>query len=360
MASLFACAVREGGATCWGDRKLLGNGKVEVLSGAAMPSAVAGIEDAEDVALGTSHGCLLRRGGAVACWGAGSGDRFGVGPSPTNKYVVAPLPVRGLPVAAQVVAGEGHTCARTPSGQVLCWGSNAQGETGGPADGLPQVVEAPTIVEGIEDAVALSAGEHRTCALRRSGDVSCWGTPLSALYTPCSPDKKNSSCRLPPREERAALEAGRKPTNVPDLHGAVEISSTDNFTCGRMPSGEIVCTGLDTLSALGDARSEGRARTVHVPGIAHARRLAVGAWAACAVEDPGRVLCWGGGPIVGQQSPSTPRPVEGIADAVDVAVSTLSACAVTRSGEVRCWGDGDHGVTGRGATKDTSPAPVRL
>ena len=120
VASLVTCAARDGHAMCWGDRQLLGNGKEELFPGAALPSPVKGIDDAVGVAAGIGHGCILRRGGTVACWGAGSGDNFGVGPSSASQHVRAPLPVQGIADAEQIVAGGGHTCARTRGGRVLC------------------------------------------------------------------------------------------------------------------------------------------------------------------------------------------------------------------------------------------------
>ena len=219
VASLVTCAARDGHAMCWGDRQLLGNGKNEVVHGAALPSPVTGIDDAVDVAVGVSHGCVLRRGGAVACWGAGSGDRFGVGPSPASERVRAPLPVQGIADAEQLVAGGGHTCARSRSGRVLCWGDNDHGETSQPITRGSAVVSAPTAVEGIDDAAGLTTAEHRTCARRKSGEIDCWGTSVSALFAPCAPAEGCSARARPDAEQSAIIEAGRKPTAVPELRG---------------------------------------------------------------------------------------------------------------------------------------------
>ena len=318
MASLVTCAARDGHAMCWGDRQLLGNGKEEIFPGAALPSPVKGIDDAVGVAAGIGHGCILRRGGTVACWGAGSGDNFGVGPSPASQHVRAPLPVTGIADAEQLVAGGGHTCARTRAGRVLCWGENDHGETSQPVTSGRAVVAVPTAVEGLDDADALTTGEHRTCARRKSGEIACWGTSTSALSAPCAPGEGCSSRDKPAAEQSAILEAGRKPTAIPELRGALEIAAADDFVCGRMATGEIVCTGQDTVGVLGDGKTEKRFRTVRVPGIVGARRISVSWWAACAIDDTGRVLCWGSGPVVGPGPSGTPRVIDGVADAVEI------------------------------------------
>lgn len=125
-----------------------------------------------------------------------------------------------------------------------------------------------------------------------------------------------------------------------------------------MATGEIVCTGQDTVGVLGDGKTEKRFRTVRVPGIVGARRIAVAFWAACAVDDTGRVLCWGSGPVVGPGPSGTPRVIDGVADAVEISVSTLAACATTKQGEILCWGDGKGGQTGYGSTLETAARKV--
>ncbi len=181
---------------------------------------------------------------------------------------------------------------------------------------------------------------------------------MSALFAPCAPAEGCSARARPDAEQSAIIEAGRKPTAVPELRGALEISTADDFVCGRMTSGEIVCTGDDALGVLGDGKREKRTRTVRVPGIVGAQRISVSRWAACAVDDTGRVLCWGSGPVVGPDSSGTPRVIEGVAGAVDISVSTLTACAATKQGEILCWGDGKGGQTGHGATPQTAAQKV--
>jgi alpha-tubulin suppressor-like RCC1 family protein len=61
----------------------------------------------------------------------------------------------------------------------MCWGENGSGQLGnGSVDrhdraGVPCT---PTRVVGIADAVQVAVGGDHTCALRRSGQVSCWGS----------------------------------------------------------------------------------------------------------------------------------------------------------------------------------------
>ena len=62
-----------------------------------------------------------------------------------------------------------HTCALRRSGDVVCWGWNEFGQLG---DGTRRHSYAPVQVRGVEEAVSL----HPPCALLRSGEVRCWSS----------------------------------------------------------------------------------------------------------------------------------------------------------------------------------------
>ncbi len=93
-----------------------------------------------------------------------------------------PLPTPTLvPIgpATNVTAGYGHTCALETDGTVMCWGGRHEGALG---DGLPddESIAGPVQVAGLTDVTMIrSSWQTLNCALRRSGEVSCWGTDLA-------------------------------------------------------------------------------------------------------------------------------------------------------------------------------------
>jgi alpha-tubulin suppressor-like RCC1 family protein len=125
------------------------------------------------VAAGLSHTCAVTTGGAVLCWGLNVYGEVGIGTAAVTRVSV-PSPVVGLASGVAAVAvGQGHSCALTTGGAVLCWGGNYHGQLG---DGTTLTRTTPVAVSGLGSGVAgIAAGGDRTCALTDGGGVLCWG-----------------------------------------------------------------------------------------------------------------------------------------------------------------------------------------
>ncbi|TYL55419.1 hypothetical protein FXB39_03510 [Nocardioides sp. BGMRC 2183] len=122
---------------------------------AALPAAV------ESVAAGARHSCALTSAGRVWCWGAN--DRGQLGRDDVESSA-SPVLVEGVAGVVSVVAGETHTCARTP-GEVWCWGANGSGQLG---DGTTQDRHLPvrSLAAGV---TRVAAGRAHTCAVADAG-----------------------------------------------------------------------------------------------------------------------------------------------------------------------------------------------
>jgi Regulator of chromosome condensation (RCC1) repeat len=141
--------------------------------------AVGGVAGA--VALG-GHSCALLHGGEVACWGhrlnGARGD--GVVEKPGDPLKATPdtftaSRVLGVTDAIALAESGVFACALRRTGSVVCWGQNRDGELGtGERSVTPHA--QPVAVVGLDDAVAVTAGGAHACALRRSGQVACWGS----------------------------------------------------------------------------------------------------------------------------------------------------------------------------------------
>jgi alpha-tubulin suppressor-like RCC1 family protein len=168
----FACALtRSGRVWCWGDNRHgeLGDGTKATRE---RPVSVVGLgSGVVAIALGYLHACALTRAGVVECWGYNRYGQLGDGTT-TDRLV--PVRVSGLASVAAISAGGGHTCALTRGGAVMCWGSNRYGELG---DGTTTRRPSPVPVSGLAgSATAIAAGgEAHGCALTLGDEVRCWG-----------------------------------------------------------------------------------------------------------------------------------------------------------------------------------------
>jgi len=177
----------------------------------------------------------------------------------------------------QIAVGNGHTCARHDDGTVSCWGSNTSGELG---DGTLEDRLVPTKVVGLDDAVSIATVQHSTCALRRGGELVCWGEVERVNHT-------------------HPVAVGRN--DVVQLSGTCFVAQNHRVTCGK----------------------------VDVAGVSNAVALAATSFAGCVVHASGAVSCW--------FSPDSPQAIPGVAGAVEVAVGDRLACARDRDGGVWCW-----------------------
>ena len=141
-AARSTCAAKAtGGVFCWGANEVgqLGSGAANPTPNPS-PTAVSGL-DAIALWAGSAHACAVRRGGTVACWGAGYQGQIGDGQPRAAAATATPAPaaVSGITNAIGVGTGGNHSCATTATGNILCWGDNKHGENGNGGAGDQQL-----------------------------------------------------------------------------------------------------------------------------------------------------------------------------------------------------------------------------
>lgn len=211
--------------------------------------------------------------GGIQCWGGNAGGQLGNGSTADRPF---PGPVNGLVgVTVAISAGSFHTCARSEAGAVSCWGFNANGQLG---VGSIQDSLTPAAVVGLGSSVmTVAAAEAHTCALSLTGWVSCWGFNVSGQLG------DNSV------QDRLA------PVQVSGLAGGLRILTAGNFsTCAYGTEGGF-CWGNNQSSQLGDGSTTNSLIPVAIdnglgPSVTE---LASGNAHVCAVNEGGRVRCWG-------------------------------------------------------------------
>ena len=238
-----SCAAhRSGTVSCWGSNYSgeLGDGTTQQRT---TPVRVADLDDATSVSgggvyYGGNFTCALRVSATVSCWGDNDTGQLGAGDASDRS---APVDVVGLTGVTKVDAGGYHACALRDDGSVWCWGDNYYGQIGRPVAhtwvvpyGLGRSLgmthsTRPVKVPGIVDAVDVAAGGYHSCALRRSGDLLCWGN--------------NDYGQL-----NRAGDASATPT--PAASGVRSVTAGEGFTCATTAT--VSCWGRDDWGQRGD------------------------------------------------------------------------------------------------------------
>ncbi|HEX5657682.1 MAG TPA: hypothetical protein VFX59_10830 [Polyangiales bacterium] len=302
-------AACEPGGTCAGEDRCvcavgyLGSGTAACR---AFDSALAG---------GIYHTCAARADGKVSCWGS-------------IKPAYSSSPVNDLVNVVELVTGEDYACARTAV-DVLCWGKNDAGQLG---TGDRVDSRTPRRVEGLTGVTSMAANWFRTCALDASQHVLCWGGAYG-----------ESEHVLSPR--------------MVALEGAAKVAVGTGHTCALKADATVWCWGANDGGQLGNGmRSESPSLTpTQVLGLGPVKEIALGGGTSCALQQDGKLLCWGhsvyrdadSANIVDIQSP-VPVAKQAPAGLHGMRVGSNHLCGIDAEGHAVCRGRGGAGQLGAG------------
>ncbi|PCC68450.1 Myxococcus cysteine-rich repeat-containing protein [Nannocystis exedens] len=251
------------------------------------------------ICAGASRTCVVDEMARLKCWGAGVLGNVGDEPGEMG----ADLPFVDLGMDVQEITCQGHFCALGSEGQVKCWGGAkgdylGLGTTEFVGDDPDEMGDALPAVELGEAAVAIGNSARGTCALLESGALKCWGY--------------NAEGQL----------------------------------------------GLGDTATRGDSPGEmGAALPAIDLGDMSPTAVVAGHHANCALDDLGRLKCWGMGVLLGLENwdlqGDEPADMGDALPFVDVGagaeIAQASAtdgttCVVLVDGRLKCWGedDGSH------------------
>lgn len=362
---------RDGHVLCWGknDHGQLGRPPVMDRYGAKRvvgPVEVPGLADAVQLVVSHTRSCARRASGQVVCWGESLGSGAGAHPTlmPLSDvtdavglaadFATCAVRANGEAVcisnqasgrkrvlAAKDVVGLGlgpaSECAVTRDGAVLCWGDSASGELGDGTIGTSRT--EPRAVIGITDATQVVSSWNHHCALRRSGQIACWGA--------------NNEAQLGIGDDDVL----HTPHVVPGLVGA-RVAVGLYQSCAITPAKALQCWGHDVTRSPHFARSTAEG----VAGVGEVIDVAVGFDHGCALTPAGGAVCWGDPGRLGTPLPYRteygPRAIEGVSDAVAISTGEQHTCARRRDGTVVCWGQNHSGQLGDGTTRSSTRGVV--
>ena len=263
-----------------------------------------------------------------------------------------------VPDVAQAALGAGHSCVRTTSGHVLCWGHNNQGQLGdGRYDDVAFAYDRADAVAvlGLDDATAIDLGGYTSCAIRGAeGAVECWGENRPAHFGPSS---DAAPLYVRPEPLLGASEQVR------------EVSVAGSHVC-VLTQTEVLCAGNNFTGALGRADPNVRTTVLGpmegLPPAETPRSLTTGgAGHTCVAMSNGRVYCagacdWGQCGQTDAPNVFTTEEVAGLTNIVSVAAGPTFTCALDDAGAVWCWGSNTSGELGNGSVGGSTGTPARV
>jgi len=210
------------------------------------------------------------------------------------------------------------TCAVRGSGEITCWGVDVYGRTRPPAGTFSSV----------------SVGEYVGCALTPEGIPSCWGynsyggaMPPTGTFLAISAAAA-SACGI--RNDQTLACWGFNDfgaTSAPSGKFS-SLSMASNTGCGVRMDGTLACWGYN---------QDGQAS----PPAGAFTSVGPGEIVSCGVRVDGSLSCWGNRWGTGVPGLTTPPP----GTFSSVSVAERHACALRTDQTVTCWGDSRDGAT---------------
>lgn len=322
----FNCGLSDTGVKCWNE-----SGKTSLL-----PDS----ETTKILKVGSTYVCGITDLHGVACWRfEKNGEREGV-----FKRLRSFVPAGGLVNIERISAGNTSTCIYGDADEVKCWGRNPDG-----------VLDIPAQIEG--PVSTFSLGLKRLCTVTKNG-VNCYGNGRTDFDVPknlgetilvssggyqiCASNKDKITCWGD--DVRDALTVPKNLTNI------TQLSSGFTHVCA-VADGAVNCWGGSGLIKGVNPDKK----------LINPRAICAGGTFSCAIDDLGKVNCWGkqipfakelSKELSGVNTMAVLSVPPQIDQAVELACGLSHACAIYK-GKVKCWGD--SGFTG---TK-LSPSAVK-
>ncbi len=309
-----AAVLADGSAWRWG------NGSGPAFPSMSMPTRVADLPAATEIALGFGHLVARTTNGDVWVVGANDYGQLGVGDSDASA---APRS-NGLAGVTMLAVNDSTNFALLADGSLRAWGRNIFGALG---DGTKTNRFAPISMGGAGHYVAVAAGEYFGVALDDAGGVWQWGRNDAGQ----SGDGGS--------QQLAQL------VQVPKLEHLLGVSLTAK-------SGGVLKSDGTVWTLSGDA----------VPGLSGIVAVAIGSAHSAALKSDGAVWTWGANESgqLGNGSSTfsaTPVAVSGAAGAVAVDVGLDHTLMLKNDGSVWSWGGNNNHQLGDG-TKVSRSIPI--
>jgi alpha-tubulin suppressor-like RCC1 family protein len=314
----------DGTVMAWGNnvQGQLGDGTTGGISNVPVP--VKGLSGVTAISAGRSYSLALLSDGTVMAWGDNHAGELGEGIAGESRD--EPVAVPGLSSVTAIAASEGtnvygkvHSLALLSSGQVMAWGDNEHGELGHGT--VSEKDDTPTLVTGLGNVTAVSAGTGYSLALLESGEVIAWGA--------------NEHGQL----GDGGTEGSDLPVAVTELSGVTAVSAGAEHSLALLTGGTVMAWGENKEGQLGNGTNFSTSdRPVAVSGLSGVTAVSAGGVAhggefehSLALLSNGTLMAWGAD-AMGQLGVLGRNGLAGAQSAVPIPVAGVSGVAGISAG----------------------------
>jgi len=264
--------------------------------------------------------------------------------------------VEGLKDVVSIAAGNSHMLALRGDGTVWSWGSNDEFQSGNKSSQKMDVVNSPVEVDGIHNAIAISAMYNTSYALLKDGAIVAWGNGNMGMTGDGQP--------LTYAGTSAFHSARRAPVKVQNINNAIAISGA----MALLSNGEVMTWGDGQYGRLGNGSDEPTTIPAKVRGIEHAVAISSAGESALALLANGEVWAWGtnfkgqlgNGAQHMDQNEHSSQPVQVLGIKNAISISAHCTCfALMKDSSIMGWGWSELGALGS-KKGDENSIPVRI
>lgn len=314
------------------------------------------------LAAGGFHSCALFTNGDVKCWGQNTHGQLGQGHVNhigDDEDLIGLSPIVLGEEAIYISAGLYHSCAVLKSFKLRCWGQNSNGQLGlGHTDNIGDN-ELPTDVSFVSIPGAVErvySGTRYNCALNSSGDIYCFGENAQGQL--------GYGHQSSVGDDELPSSAGK--VSIGGRAVQMDVSTISSHACAVLSTGSMRCWGLNSSGQLGLGHTQNIGDNELPSSIAaidfngrKVRQVATGNAHNCTLLDDNTVNCFGGNffgqlgrgnqeTIGDDELPKNAGAINGEENALFIATGNFSTCMINESFKLKCFGQGSFGKLGHG------------
>jgi len=251
----------------------LGDGTA--ISKSSPVTVVGSITNWSAIAAGGFHNLGLTDAGVIYAWGTGGNGQLGDGTTIDKSSPVTV--VGGITNWSQISAGSTHSLGLTDAGVLYAWGAGSDGRLG---DGTIINRSSPvTIIGGITNWSAVSAGQYHSLGLTNTGILYAWGLGTSGRLG-----------------DGTAISKSSPVTVVGGITNWSAVNAGNIHSLGLTDAGVLYAWGAGGVGRLGDGTTIARSSPVTVVGgITNWSQISAGSTHSLGLTDAGVLYAWGSG-----------------------------------------------------------------